>query len=393
MTLFPGHRARDALQGFDEQMILAIQPEETVRSFVARTLFIKGKHSSEEVFRKFPKNCALRADILLIAETQGWIGCYGFNKMLHKHTKYPLKEVFKNIQDISYSRGEYVGHSYCYGSNRTPAGFCPVCVAEDIKRLGFSFWRRAHCCELKVCAEHNVELVKRCPYCEKPFCQGGHDLNVMWTTCEGQHFKDSSVTLNTDPYELKKSQIFTDILSFTHHLSEEAVLAVLDEKVHQNDNLKRRIWNSASNMQLGERIKWRLEIVKKLRSVNRLPQGESTDFIIQAIVEAYENFADFVSDVKAYGDEFRPIMSLWSIYIAGRQESTHFVEENYEHGVGIWCCPHPAKETWELWDWRPVYYPCCNFERPKKKGPQPSPSLVKNAPPGIYSRKYTLRGL
>ncbi len=368
-------------------MILSIQPEETVRSFVARTLFIKGKHSSEEVFRKFPKNRALRADILLIAEMQGWIGCYGFNKMLHKHTNYPLNEVFKNIQDISYSRGEYVGHSYCYGSNRTPAGFCPICVAEDIKRLGFSFWRRAHCCELKVCAEHNVELVKRCPRCDEPFCHGGHDLNVMWTTCKGLHLKDSPVMLNTDLVELKKAQVFAEILSATHHLSEEAVLAVLDEKIHQDDNLKLRILDSRYDQPLGDTIKWRLEIVKGARFKNRLPHRENTDFIIQAVLGIYEKFSDFVIDVKAYGDEIRPIESLWSTYISGYQESTHFVEENYDQGVGVWCCPFPARDSLRMWDWRPVYYPCCSFERPKRKGPQPKPERVKNAPPGVHRRK------
>ncbi|WP_413817510.1 TniQ family protein [Pseudomonas sp. P9_31] len=151
-------------------MILVIQPEETVRSFVERTLFIKGKYSSEEIFRKFPKNCPSRANILIIAEMLGWVGCYGLNKMLHRHTNNPLTEAFKNIQDISYSGSEYISYSRCFDSNREPSGFCPVCVLEDIERLGFSFWRRAHCCELKVCAEHNVELVKRCPSCDKQFC-------------------------------------------------------------------------------------------------------------------------------------------------------------------------------------------------------------------------------
>lgn len=140
-------------------------------------------------------------------------------------------------------------------------------------------------------------------------------------------------------------------------------------------------------MQLGDKIKWRLGIVKKARSVNRLPHRESTDYIIQAIVEVYDKFIDFVSDVIAYGDEIRPIESLWSTYIAGHQESTHFVQENYEHGVGVWCCPFPAKENRGIWDWRPVYYPCCNFERPKRKGPQPRPGHVGNAPPGIYRQQ------
>ncbi|KRP50780.1 TniQ family protein [Pseudomonas poae] len=365
-------------------MILAIQPEETVRSFVERTLFIKGAHSSEKVFRQFPKHRPLRADIAIIAEMLGWIGCYGLNKMLHRHTNYPLKGVFKNIQDISYSGDQYIGDSGLYDSNRNPSGFCPVCVKEDMERLGFSFWRRAHCCELKVCAEHNVELIKRCPSCDKQFCHGGHDLEVMWTSCEGLHLTDCPVTLNTDLYELKKAQVFRDILSFSHHLSEEAVLTVLDERIDQDDNLKRAIWNSGSNMQLGDKVKWRLEIVREARSVNRLPHRESTDFIIQAIVGAFEKFADFISEVKAYGDKIRPTESLWSTYISGHQESTHFVEEDYEHGVGVWCCPYPAKKILGLWDWRPVYYPCCNFERPKRKGLQPRPECVKNAPPCIY---------
>ncbi|MCF5706607.1 hypothetical protein GIV19_04820 [Pseudomonas syringae] len=365
-------------------MILAIQPEETVRSFVARTLFIKGKSSSEEIFRKYPKYCPSRADIMKIGEKLGWVGCYGFNKVLHRHTNYPLRSVIKNIQDISYSRGEYLGYVRCYGSDREPSGFCPACVAKDIEQIGFSFWRRAHCSELTVCAEHNVALVKRCPFCDKQFSHGGHDLGVMWTSCEGLHLKDCPLTLNTDSHELKKAQIFTDILSSPYHLSEEAVFAALNRKINEDDGLKHEITGDyVADMQPEDWIKRYLEIVRKTRSENRLPPEGSTDFIIQAIVGVYENFADLVSDVKAYGDETRPIESLWSSYIAGEQESTHFVEEDYEHGVGIWCCPFPAKVIWGIWDWRPVYYPCCNFERPKRKGPQPRPRRVGHAPPGI----------
>ncbi|MCK1788858.1 TniQ family protein [Pseudomonas violetae] len=367
-------------------MMLAIQPEETLRSFVERTLLIKGKHSSEEVFRKFPR-WATRVDVLKIADTLGWFGCHGLNKILHRHTNYPLTAVFKNIQDVSYSRGEYLSYSRWYDYNRNPSGFCPVCVAEDIERLGFSFWRRAHCLKLNVCAEHNVELVKRCPACDKQFSHGGHDLGVMWRTCKGRHLKDSPVTVNTDPFELKKAQLFTDILSFTHHLSEEAVLAVLNEKkIHKDAVFEQKIWNSEPDRHWGTEIERRLGIVKNCRSENSLPPDQSTDLIIQAIVETYESFADFVWDVKAYGDEIRPIESLWSTYKAGDQESPHFVEENYKYGVGVWSCPFPAKRNWGVWDWRPVYYPCCNFERPKRKGPQPQPVLVENAPPGIYMR-------
>ncbi|MBV7488017.1 TniQ family protein [Pseudomonas sp. PDM30] len=368
-------------------MILAIQPEETVRSFVERTLFIKGKQSSEEAFREFPKYGPVSTDILKITELLGWAGCYGLNMMLHKHTDYPITAVFKNIQDISYSAKEYLVWSRFFYSNRVLSGFCPICVDEDVKRLGFSFWRRAHCSDLKVCAEHNVTLVKHCPVCEKQFSHSGHDLGGMWKTCQGRHLKDCPATMNTDPLELKKSQIFTSILLFTHHLSEEAVLAVLKEKIHLDETFEHKIWNSACNTSLGDIFERRLRVVRNSRSENRLPPTRSTDFIFQAIVETYETFAEFVSDVKAYGDELRPIESLWSTYEAGSQESTHFVEEVYDLGVGVWCCPYPAKENWGGWDWRPVSYPCCNFERPKRKGPQPQPKRVGYPPPGIYRRQ------
>lgn len=357
-----------------------------MRSFVERTLFIKGEHSSPEVFLKFPKNPS-RIDLSKIAEALGWFGCYGVNKMLHRHTNYPMTAIFKNIQDISYSENEYLSYSNFYDLKSTPSGFCPVCVAEDIECSGFSFWRRAHCLKIKVCAKHNVELVKRCPACDKQFSHGGHELGVMWTTCSGLHLKDSPVKLNTDLFELKKARIFTDILSFNHHLSEEAVLAVLCTKFYKDAVIEEKDRSVVSDIHLKDRIERRLEIVKKSRSINRLPPNQSTDFLVLAIVKAYENFADFVCDVKAYGDEVRPTESLWSTYIAGHQESTHFVEENYELGVGSWSCPFPAKQVCGMWDWRPVYYPCCNFERPKRKGSQPQPERVKNAPPGIHRRQ------
>lgn len=369
-------------------MILAIQPEETMRSFVERTLLIKGKKSSEEAFLKFP-NSPQKTHILNITKLLGWPGCYGFNLMLHKHTDYPLTAVFKNIQNIFYSEKEYLNTSNIFSSITDISGFCPICVDQDVKRLGFSFWRRAHCSEMKVCAEHNVMLVKSCPFCKKQFSHGGHKLEVMWKTCGGRHLKDGPATINTDPLEFKKAQFFTDILSFTHHLSEEAVLSVLRDRIYLVGTFENQLWDPRyrCDASLGSHFDRRLRVVKKCRSENTLPPNCSTDYIFQALVESYETFAEFVSDVDAYGDELRPIESLWATYEAGAQESTHFVEEVYDLGVGVWCCPYPAKINWGMWDWRPVSYPCCNFERPKRKGPQPSPKLAGYPPPGIYRRQ------
>jgi len=73
----------------------------------------------------------------------------------------------------------------------------------------------------------------------------------------------------------------------------------LNGKIHQYGVFEQKIWNSESEISLGDSIERRLDIVKKSKTVNSLPPNVSPVFIIQAIVETYESFADFVSDVKA----------------------------------------------------------------------------------------------
>lgn len=118
--------ALDAALGFIEKMILAIQPEETVRSFMEK----------------------------LLAQMQGGISCYGLNKMLNRHTNYPLKEVFKSVQDVSYYRVEYIGHSRCYDLNRTPTGFVLFVLPKILNAKDFPSGDVLTVVRLKVCADH-----------------------------------------------------------------------------------------------------------------------------------------------------------------------------------------------------------------------------------------------
>jgi len=370
-------------------MLLTIQRDESLRSFVERNLYLSWKQPLDRIFKKYPKACPTSRDVIQLASMLGWEGCYGFNRMLHYHTDYPLKAVFKNVQDISYSGQDYLGFGSCIGSNRIESGFCPICVREDMSVLGFSYWRRSHCTDLKVCAKHNVVLNKSCPLCAKRFSFGGHDLDVMWKTCNGYHFSQIKAVQNTDPTELKKSQMYEQIQSFSHHISEEAALAALLKNVNLHDTLKHEA-KRGSERSLGEYIEWRLGIILAFRSENRLPPEESTEFIFQVLVRAFPDFSSFVSELRHDAANFRPIDSLWSTYRAGSQESTHYVEEDYDSGVGIWSCPYPAKVSHGMWNLRPTSYPCCNFAPAKKKGRPLQPERVAAAPPKIDVRARVL---
>ncbi len=369
------------------KMVLAIQSEESARSFVERNLFVNGKHSSEEVFRKYPKINSSTSDLEKISRLLGWSGCEGFNRLLHEHTDYPMTTVFKNIQDISYSGSEYLLRSHRLGSGKIEAAFCPICVQEDIKKLGFTFWRRAHCSELNVCAEHNVILVKRCPACGLGFFYDEHSLDVLWKGCGKTCIANCPSTSNTDPDALKKAQIYTDILRSPYHISVEAALAVLRDRSHLIKVSKHSIWITKYRRLPDEMFERLLHVVSESRLENRLPPKESNDFIIQGILETYDTFADFVDDIRAYGHELRPINSLWSTYLAGNsRESTHFVQEDYEAGVGLWSCPFPVLARSGYWRGRPTTYPCCNFKPPRRPGHQLKPEPVRRPPPGIYRR-------
>jgi len=72
-------------------MLLRIQRDETIRSFIERNIFILGKG-------RFPKWYTSKRltseDVRNVASLLGWHGCSGFNRLLHNHTCQPLFSLF-----------------------------------------------------------------------------------------------------------------------------------------------------------------------------------------------------------------------------------------------------------------------------------------------------------
>ncbi|MGY2235018.1 hypothetical protein ACW9ID_08385 [Pseudomonas gingeri] len=93
---------------------LRIQRGESLRSYVARTLYLNfGKHELSSL----ANGNILTKDVRKIASILGWSGCHGFNRLLHEHTNYPINSVFKDDHDISYSLASYTNSRYVIESS------------------------------------------------------------------------------------------------------------------------------------------------------------------------------------------------------------------------------------------------------------------------------------
>lgn len=66
-------------------MLLRIQPDESLRSYVERNLLLQLRNAGLDVFRtsSFRYYSRDNSQVISIAEILGWYGCYGFNKLVH----------------------------------------------------------------------------------------------------------------------------------------------------------------------------------------------------------------------------------------------------------------------------------------------------------------------
>lgn len=369
-------------------MFLRIQRDESLRSFIARNLFLNWSSPEARALDRRSKFVIRSDEVREIAVAMGWPGCFGFNRLLHKHTHYPRYSIFKIKRDFSYSHAEYINGSNYFESDRISATFCPECVREDLAILGFSYWRRVPRSDVKVCAKHNVHLVDKCPFCSKPFSYKGHDLDVMWRGCSGRHLAESPSVVNEDCFELKKAKFFRDAFCFDFVISTEAALLAVSERL--------RLFSAEGTHEAGEleglicRVNRELEAATKFNADNCFRGGDECDEVWESMLLLYDEFEQFLTDVKLFEDEPRLASSLWSTYRAGRNPTAQYVEEDYAYGVGHWFCSNPSQfsplEYADAGRLRPVLYPCCNYftaPPPRLKGAPRYPREIGCAPPGV----------
>ncbi|MFV3368808.1 hypothetical protein ACNFH5_11610 [Pseudomonas sp. NY15435] len=369
-------------------MLLRIQRDESLRSFIARNLFLNWNGPEARAFDRLLKFSIRTNEVREIAAAMGWLGCFGFNRLLHKHTDYPRYSIFKIKRDFSYSHFEYLRGNKQFESNRVSATFCSECVRDDLASLGFSYWRRAPRSDVKVCPKHNVHLQSKCPFCNKPFSDKGHGLDVMWRGCAGRHLGESPSIVNEDSFELKKAKFIWDAFSLDVVVSVESALLAINERL--------RLFGAQGGQEAGVldelrcRVNRELEVATKYDADNWFRAGDELRVIWESMLLLYDEFEQFLADVKLREDETRLASSLWSTYRAGRYPTAQYVEEDYAYGVGHWFCSNPSQfspmEYADAGHFCPVLYPCCNYftiPPPRLRAPPRHPRKIGCAPPGV----------
>lgn len=361
-------------------MLLRIQPEESLRSFTARNFYVNRYSHLNAELKRISNFGVAGGTTKEIGKAMGWLGCYGFNRLLHNHSYYPWLAFLHEDEDISYSKRMY-RYSGSLELAKQPPPFCPECVRDDIASLGFSYWRRVHHPDVKVCATHNVYLEEQCPFCLMPFSSKNHDLDVMWKGCKGFNLSQAPSRRNHNPSELKRARFFRDIFSFDSVISIEAArLALTERACEMRPHLREKLVS--------------VKLWHEFRDVLKDEFGDDWNLACRGYESAiygfaltlYDGFQDFLNHIKLYDYRPRKVESLWSTYESGDYQFVQYTREDYVYGVGHWSCTLSSKELSEYRGdgyGRPVEYPCCNHAPSFYKTRPLRPSRVGSPPPGV----------
>ncbi|VVO08490.1 hypothetical protein [Pseudomonas fluorescens] len=200
-------------------MLLKIQNDEALDSYISRNrLFLRDKLEVEDPFKLLQGDEWSIKELILIAEQMNWHCFTGFIKLIQLHTVYFRYHLVIDDVESMLLRHKYLEKSECgfgYATKRKDIAICLECIKTDIDRLGYSYWRRSHQDDIKVCAIHNLKLVTRCQFCNLAFRATNHCFYVLWSGCKcGRYILEAEIDLNNCRLELKRSRLYLDILSY-----------------------------------------------------------------------------------------------------------------------------------------------------------------------------------
>lgn len=316
-------------------MLLRIQKDESLRSYVERNRFLPGTNLEINTSKTLSHCHWGSSAVRKIAKTLGWLGCYGFNKLLHEHTESPSRYVFKSKFDYSYSGSDYLDSHYI-DSLKNHRSYCPLCAREDKIKLGYSYWRRIHS-DVSVCPKHNVTLLTVCQFCDKPFARGGHAINVMWTGCGGRDLGAAQPAPNTDLMALRQAKFFDEICSLEHHIYVETATAVLEAKINKlvADERPELLTNRSF-----ESFRRYIDLRKERSDYQIRRFYDRGDSLFTLAATVYETFGEFLGDCLTLEPNPPHINSFWDTYYWYLPYAEHFIQEDYSQGVAIWSWPH-----------------------------------------------------
>ncbi|UVM05102.1 TniQ family protein [Pseudomonas laurylsulfatiphila] len=346
-------------------MLLQIQADESLTSYVRRNLFLNWRGGGMEVFKQLANRSEFRSsEVKMISSAIGWQGCYGFNRLIHNHTLKAVEFIFKSDQDYSYSQKQYLQDDISFCDWKS--SFCPDCVKEDFVTLGFSYWRRSSSSLITVCHKHNTVLMKRCPFCDSAFSQTRH-VDVMWRGCGGRFLDEAISVPNDDMLALRRAVMVHDICSSPNHISYVGAIKTLRDKAASLIP-----YFSGQSIEKIKSLYYKMHGIQDSLSINQkinnaARHDESKLYVLEAITQVYDKYNNFLEDLKTHEPDHRSINSLWGTYQAGGTETADFVEEDFTSRLNNWFCPYPCQ--WSKFDSsvdgremkKNILYHCCNL--------------------------------
>ncbi|WP_339456390.1 TniQ family protein [Pseudomonas sp. EA_65y_Pfl1_P120] len=295
-------------------MLLTIQPNESLRSFLERHTYLDSQAPSAISLRKISRFYMRASAIRVIAAAIGEDNCYGFNRLLRDHTSYPQLANFRQASQVAYSGSIYRSGRTRFETESVRAAFCIACVKDDIESIGFAYWRRDHR-YVNVCAKHNVVLLKRCPICKNDIARHdyGYGHSLLWKGCKGRHVFEFCGEINYDSSERIYSQIYEEIGQSRFYLLRDELIQHLEEK-----SKDMAFSEEISGEQL-EEIEARLELFRfsfpRIDSDYR-PDNYYSQQFIRVVSIMYGSFRSLVDDIRQRGGAVKCI-----------EDSMHVVSE------------------------------------------------------------------
>jgi hypothetical protein len=138
-------------------------PDEYCRSYVGRMTHINGQKNKAEMLKlirshmEIPEPAGERiSEIELIAKVSG----LPFVEFLVEHTTYTFRRGVDLCNRSSFDNGSEFLRITGMRSAREGAYYCIECALNDIKKYGWSYWRKSHQLPgTTICAEHKKKLL------------------------------------------------------------------------------------------------------------------------------------------------------------------------------------------------------------------------------------------
>lgn len=288
-------------------MLLKIQDDEALDSYISRNrLFLRDKLEVEDPFKSLQGDEWLIKDLMLIADLMNWNCFTGFIKLIQLHTIYFRYHLIIDDIESMLLRHSYLKKNKCrfgYVTKRKDIAICVECIKSDIERLGYSYWRRSHQDEIRVCATHNVKLLTKCPFCNLAFRATNHCFYVLWSGCKcGRYVLEFEIHTNECRLELKRSKLYLDILNYDRKIecvaAHESFLSALNCN-GRNKNLWNEVVESRyeralfpwAKLSLSEEVKLQLKLgPEHLRICFRLVTA-----LIFLLFTDYEEFIEYLT--------------------------------------------------------------------------------------------------